>query len=183
MPLSTVIVVLVTGVGVRWRQAVPHCGQRQLLDTVYVRTVVESAKLPVRASEQNVFRCDFGVSEMQARLLVAQLDLVVGAASAVFAGSDGSRLALYEIHGCSRRSRTDGRFLPTRNISQRKVATSRRAEAHLGSVTRALLMNSVAVLETPSKRSHSKDKSHFDMLRKVCCLSSAPNGVYPDRST
>jgi hypothetical protein len=163
MPLSTVIVVLVTGVGVRWRQAVPHCGQRQLLDTVYVRTVVESAKLPVRASEQNVFRCDFGVSEMQARLLVAQLDLVVGAASAVFAGSDGSRLALYEIHGCSRRSRTDGRFL--------------------GSVTRALLMNSVAVLETPSKRSHSKDKSHFDMLRKVCCLSSAPNGVYPDRST
>lgn len=92
MPLSTVIAAFGTGVCVRWRQVVPHCGQRQLL--AYV----------LKESEQNVFLWDFGVSDIV---------LIVGTESEDFNGIAGSNGDFNEIQGCSSNAWTVGRFLHT----------------------------------------------------------------------
>lgn len=54
---------------------------------------------------------------------------------------------------------------------------------YLESITRVLLIKSTAALETSAKCSGSKDSEHLDIFKYVCCLSSAPKGLNPDRIT
>ncbi|KAJ8948149.1 hypothetical protein NQ318_009237 [Aromia moschata] len=237
MPLSMVMVVLVTGVCVMWRHVVPHCGQRQLAETVYVRTG-ESAKPPFRASAQNALRWLFGVSEMQENVFRWLIGVDLGASwSEGLSASEGRMFVFRDIHGWSSISWIDGRFLERQeenkihpiekcilralemffqamtilvnclNVflictgkldinskqwtwkwclqskTEENVEVLVDVYTYLGSMIRALLIKSIAALETSSKCSGSKDNEHFDIFRKVCCLSSAPKGLNPDRIT
>ena len=84
---------------------------------MYVRTV-DSVKLPVIVSEQNVLRCVFGVSDMHVMLRFGPHDFA-GTDSEGFSGSGGAGPHLSEIQGWSRRSCTEGRFLKEKHRVKR----------------------------------------------------------------
>lgn len=102
-----VMVVLVTCGWERCRQAVPHCGQRQLT-VVYVRTDAESLNEPFTELRRSVVgkSLDFGglsvVVVMQLKLFLWLIGVDFGVMlidSVDFVVSDGSRFDFSEIHG------------------------------------------------------------------------------------
>lgn len=90
-------------------------------------------------------------------------------------------------HLCSKHSSTDILSLERETISYiSKLVTNSintSSTTHFGLILRALLIKSMATGETFSKSSSGKVREHLEMLRKVSCLLSPPNGEHPVRST
>lgn len=125
MPRSMAMLVLVTGVCVMWRQAVPHWEHRQLGDIEYVRT-----EEPFKASAQKAFLA-LATSVMEERLfrwltgvdfgVIVPIVPVVCCWSVVFDVvvlnvRQGRILVFSEIHGWSSIWFIDGRFLENKKI-------------------------------------------------------------------
>lgn len=139
------MLVLVTGVCVMWRQAVPHWEHRQLGDIEYVRTEepfkvsAQKAFLALATSlmEEKLFRwltgVDFGVTGAVIGCCWFCCCCSVVLMEEVFSVRAGGILLFKEIHGWSSIWSIDGRFLQKRSNGIIHLVISNSKDAHFSS--------------------------------------------------